>query len=206
VEHQNKGPGSRFETTGPPSPTSTNDPTRRMQLSRSQLVPKPKAFRNRGWRGSLRPCTVFLQNVNSYRDLSSLPPPSDQPISSRPSTTFPGPSTTSPFKPVSPSTSGQTTEQQSPSRSSSPGLSPGFKTIYKARTGGLSFAYLLDTLSAAFPEMRFRFTSPHPKDFPDELIGLLRDRPNVCKSIHLPAQSGSSRLGSSTVSFPSWRI
>lgn len=40
--------------------------------------------------------------------------------------------------------------------------------------------------------MRVRFTSPHPKDFPDDLLQLMQDRPNICKSIHLPAQSGSS--------------
>lgn len=42
--------------------------------------------------------------------------------------------------------------------------------------------------------MRVRFTSPHPKDFPDELLRAIRDHPNVCKSIHLPAQSGSSAV------------
>jgi hypothetical protein len=42
--------------------------------------------------------------------------------------------------------------------------------------------------------MRFRFTSPHPKDYPDELLYLMRDRHNVCKLIHMPAQSGSSAV------------
>ncbi|MCI40516.1 CDK5RAP1-like protein, partial [Trifolium medium] len=48
-------------------------------------------------------------------------------------------------------------------------LSEGFSSISKVRTTGLRFADLLDRLSLEFPEMRFRFTSPHPKDFPDEL-------------------------------------
>eukprot|EP00897_Mesotaenium_endlicherianum_P003365 jgi/Mesen1/3056/ME000018S02363 len=73
-------------------------------------------------------------------------------------------------------------------------LSSGFTTLYKSKQGGLRFAHLLDVLSASFPEMRFRFTSPHPKDFPDELLLLIRERPNLCCSIHLPAQSGSSRV------------
>lgn len=38
----------------------------------------------------------------------------------------------------------------------------------------------------------FRFTSPHPKDFPDEVLHLIAERPNICKQIHLPAQSGNS--------------
>ncbi|KAG6647075.1 hypothetical protein CIPAW_07G053500 [Carya illinoinensis] len=45
-----------------------------------------------------------------------------------------------------------------------------------------------------FPEMRFRYTSPHPKDFPDELLYLMRDRHNICKCIHLPAQTGNSKV------------
>lgn len=40
--------------------------------------------------------------------------------------------------------------------------------------------------------MRIRFTSPHPKDFPDDLLTLMKERANICKSIHLPAQSGST--------------
>lgn len=45
---------------------------------------------------------------------------------------------------------------------------PGFKTVYKTKKGGLRFAQLLDQVAAVDPNMRIRFTSPHPKDFPDE--------------------------------------
>ena len=48
-------------------------------------------------------------------------------------------------------------------------LSRGFSTNYKAKQGGLRFAHLLDQVSRLDPEMRIRFTSPHPKDFPDEV-------------------------------------
>ena len=48
-------------------------------------------------------------------------------------------------------------------------LSRGFSTNYKAKQGGLRFAHLLDQVSRIDPEMRIRFTSPHPKDFPDEV-------------------------------------
>ena len=46
---------------------------------------------------------------------------------------------------------------------------PGFKTVYKAKVGGRRFSDLLDKVSQVDPEMRIRFTSPHPKDFPDEV-------------------------------------
>ena len=46
---------------------------------------------------------------------------------------------------------------------------PGFKTIYKPKQGGRRFSDLLEKVSEIDPEMRIRFTSPHPKDFPDEV-------------------------------------
>ncbi|KAK8923567.1 CDK5RAP1-like protein [Platanthera zijinensis] len=73
-------------------------------------------------------------------------------------------------------------------------LSEGFSSICKVKNTGLRFSDLVERLSTKFPEMRFRYTSPHPKDFPDELLYLMRDRYNVCKSIHLPAQTGSSSV------------
>lgn len=73
-------------------------------------------------------------------------------------------------------------------------LSQGFSSICKVKNTGLRFSNLLDRLSIEFPEMRFRFTSPHPKDFPDDLLFLMKDRWNICKSIHLPAQSGSTAV------------
>ncbi|XP_047337608.1 CDK5RAP1-like protein [Impatiens glandulifera] len=70
--------------------------------------------------------------------------------------------------------------------------SDGFSSTCKVKNVGLRFADLLDRLASEYPEMRFRYTSPHPKDFPDELLYVMRDRYNICKSIHLPAQSGNS--------------
>lgn len=72
--------------------------------------------------------------------------------------------------------------------------SSGFSSICRTKEDGLRFSDLLDHVSSRFPEMRFRFTSPHPKDFPDELLYLMEERPNVCKHVHLPAQSGSTRI------------
>ncbi|KAJ2449240.1 hypothetical protein GGF42_004837 [Coemansia sp. RSA 2424] len=71
-------------------------------------------------------------------------------------------------------------------------LSRGFNTIYKRKEGGRRFAELLHRVAQVDPEMRIRFTSPHPKDFPDELLYVIRDNANVCRNIHLPLQSGSS--------------
>ncbi|XP_061731573.1 CDK5 regulatory subunit-associated protein 1 isoform X2 [Nerophis ophidion] len=73
-------------------------------------------------------------------------------------------------------------------------LSRGFKTVYRAKQGGLRFSDLLDRISQVDPNMRVRFTSPHPKDFPDEVLHLIAERGNICKQIHLPAQSGSSQV------------
>lgn len=73
-------------------------------------------------------------------------------------------------------------------------LSRGFSTVYKSKKGGLRFSDLLDQVSLINPEMRIRFTSPHPKDFPDEVLQLIAERENICKQIHLPAQSGSNQV------------
>ena len=66
--------------------------------------------------------------------------------------------------------------------------SAGFKEMFKLRGGsGARFADLMDMVSDAAPDIRFRFTSPHPKDFPDPLLDVIASKPNVCKQIHIPA-------------------
>lgn len=56
------------------------------------------------------------------------------------------------------------------------------------------FADLLSAVAEAVPGMRIRFTSPHPKDMDDKAIETMAKYPNICKHIHLPAQSGSDRI------------
>ncbi|ALC47669.1 CG6345 [Drosophila busckii] len=73
-------------------------------------------------------------------------------------------------------------------------MAPGFSTVYKPKVGGLPFSTLLQSVAEAVPEMRIRFTSPHPKDFSDEVLHVIRDYPNVCKQLHLPAQSGNTEV------------
>lgn len=71
---------------------------------------------------------------------------------------------------------------------------PGFKTVYKPKIGGLPFSTLLEEIAKAVPDVRIRFTSPHPKDFSEDVLRVIRDYPNVCKNLHLPAQSGSNTV------------
>jgi MiaB/RimO family radical SAM methylthiotransferase len=73
-------------------------------------------------------------------------------------------------------------------------LASGFRNIVSVPKGGARFDELLEAVSDVDPEMRIRFTSPHPKDFPDRVLELIRDRPNICRSLHMPAQSGSSQV------------
>lgn len=80
------------------------------------------------------------------------------------------------------------------SSSNSTEIVKGFKTVYKNKEGGARFAELLARIAETSPEVRIRFTSPHPKDFPDEVLTIIKKYPNICKSLHLPAQSGSSSV------------
>jgi tRNA-2-methylthio-N6-dimethylallyladenosine synthase len=59
---------------------------------------------------------------------------------------------------------------------------------------GHDFACLLDEVSRVSGIERIRFTSPHPKDFPESLIKVLAENPKVCKQVHLPLQAGSDRV------------
>ena len=59
---------------------------------------------------------------------------------------------------------------------------------------GLNFASLLENLAQAIPGIRIRFTTSHPKDMSEETIMVISRYPNLCKHIHLPVQSGSSRI------------
>ena len=58
----------------------------------------------------------------------------------------------------------------------------------------VTFPMLLRMVAEAAPGMRVRFTTSHPKDMSDETLEVIAQMPNVCKHIHLPVQSGSSRI------------
>jgi hypothetical protein len=108
----------------------------------------------------------------------------------------------------------------------------GFKTLYRPKAhSGMLFGDLLHLVASVNPgklfvflpiidcsswhlEIRIRFTSPHPKDFPDDLIAQIASTPvhlpalaslpdcsaklklpqNICKALHIPAQSGSTSV------------
>ena len=73
--------------------------------------------------------------------------------------------------------------------------SSGFNELYKSRSGnGARFADLLAKVSDIAPEVRFRFTSPHPKDFPEPVLDIISEKANLCNQIHLPAQSGNTDM------------
>ena len=70
------------------------------------------------------------------------------------------------------------------------GLTPAGKRI----EGGCSFAELLRKVAQSVPDMRVRFTTSNPEDMTDDILHAVADEPNLCKHIHFPAQSGSSKI------------
>ena len=58
----------------------------------------------------------------------------------------------------------------------------------------VEFPELLRIVAEMVPDMRIRFTSPHPKDMTDETIAVIAKYPNICRFIHLPVQSGSNKI------------
>ena len=58
----------------------------------------------------------------------------------------------------------------------------------------VNFAQLLEMVAKISPDLRVRFSTSHPKDISDEVIYTMAMYENICKHIHLPVQSGSSRM------------
>ena len=65
---------------------------------------------------------------------------------------------------------------------------------FEAYEGINSFATLLRAINKIEGIERIRFVSPHPKDFTDDVIDAIRDCNKVCKLIHLPLQSGNTKV------------
>lgn len=61
-------------------------------------------------------------------------------------------------------------------------------------TSVVSFADLLKMSASVHPEFRIRFATSHPKDLTDEVLMVMKSHENICKSIHLPVQSGSNNM------------
>jgi tRNA-2-methylthio-N6-dimethylallyladenosine synthase len=58
----------------------------------------------------------------------------------------------------------------------------------------VNFAQLLEMVALVDPELRVRFSTSHPKDITDEVLYTMARHENICKYIHLPVQSGNSRI------------
>ncbi|WP_313512053.1 tRNA (N6-isopentenyl adenosine(37)-C2)-methylthiotransferase MiaB [Sphingobacterium sp.] len=58
----------------------------------------------------------------------------------------------------------------------------------------VNFAQLLALVAEVSPELRIRFSTSHPKDITDEVLYTMAKYENICKYIHLPVQSGNSRV------------
>jgi tRNA-2-methylthio-N6-dimethylallyladenosine synthase len=58
----------------------------------------------------------------------------------------------------------------------------------------VNFAHLLEMVAKVNPLLRVRFSTSHPKDITDEVLFTMKKYDNICKYIHLPVQSGNSRV------------
>ena len=68
------------------------------------------------------------------------------------------------------------------------------QTVNSYHDGAHDFADLLRAVGAVEGIRRVRFTSPHPNDFSPRVLAAMAETPAVCEHVHLPAQSGSSRV------------
>jgi tRNA-2-methylthio-N6-dimethylallyladenosine synthase len=60
--------------------------------------------------------------------------------------------------------------------------------------GAITFALLLEQVALISPLLRVRFSTSHPKDITDDVLFIMKKYDNICNYIHLPVQSGSSRV------------
>jgi tRNA-2-methylthio-N6-dimethylallyladenosine synthase len=60
--------------------------------------------------------------------------------------------------------------------------------------GYMDFSDLLEEAAVRYPGIRIRFSTSHPRDISDKLLHTIARNKNICKHIHLPAQSGSTRI------------
>jgi tRNA-2-methylthio-N6-dimethylallyladenosine synthase len=66
--------------------------------------------------------------------------------------------------------------------------------IDESKNEAITFAKLLEAVALISPSLRVRFSTSHPKDITDEVLLIMAKHENICKYIHLPIQSGSSRV------------
>ena len=68
------------------------------------------------------------------------------------------------------------------------------KATEKAQKESINFSNLLNQVAISCPELRIRFSTSNPQDMTLEVIETMAKHENICKHIHLPVQSGSSRI------------
>lgn len=68
------------------------------------------------------------------------------------------------------------------------------KLSVEEQEASVNFAQLLDMVAQVSPDLRVRFSTSHPKDITDDVLFTMMKHDNICKYIHLPAQSGNSRI------------
>jgi len=66
--------------------------------------------------------------------------------------------------------------------------------VPEADKAPVTFAKLLEKVALIAPDLRVRFSTSHPKDITDEVLFTMSKYENICKYIHLPLQSGSTRV------------
>ena len=73
-------------------------------------------------------------------------------------------------------------------------IAEGYPSPIEGMNGVVNFANLLELVAKINPDLRVRFSTSHPKDITDEVLYTMARYENICKHIHLPVQSGSSRI------------
>ena len=68
------------------------------------------------------------------------------------------------------------------------------QNVNSYKFGEVGFPDLMAMVAEISPEFRVRFATSHPKDISDRLLQVMAQYDNICKSIHLPAQSGSNEM------------
>lgn len=68
------------------------------------------------------------------------------------------------------------------------------KLSKKEQQKSVNFAQLLEMVAMVSPELRVRFSTSHPKDMQDDVLHSIAKHENICNYIHLPVQSGNSRI------------
>ena len=68
------------------------------------------------------------------------------------------------------------------------------QNVNSYRFGEVDFPGLMRRVASISPLLRVRFATSHPKDISDRLLEVMAEMPNICRAIHLPAQSGASSM------------